>query len=860
MRRHISTTASITVLVLAMASTPSPALAQSRAYAWSMRETNLSNALRDFAQKTRQQLVFTESLTAGKRAPAIIGNFSADEALRRLLSRTGLVARRMASNVILIEREAAVVPPSSAKPSYAGAVAPSLTAPGPRSADAPLAIEEIIVTARRRQESQQKVPIAITSFTQKELTQRNIKTDADLLRGVTSVGVFGFRDSSYISIRGQAGRGAVVTYLNEVPIPESTDGFSGVGVGGPAVYYDMESVQVLKGPQGTLFGRNTTGGAVLYQTKAPANELGASAELALGNHKDREANGTLNIPIVKDRLLFRVAGTVIKRDGFTHAAATPSHPNGIDLDNRNAWSVRGTLVAKPTDAIENKLVVSYMHNKNHGSSLFLTDLNPAQIFGLFGVIQAFPGIADVLQQQKDLGIRKQVALGNDPGYDASFLTATDTLNARLSDEISLRTILNYSRLNVYNFATDADGTTFPILAIPANNVRTRTTNQYSAEVQLRGMSFENKLDWVLGGLYLDSPPQNGFGVTRSQVFGADTYNENRTGTRSVALYGQASYDLSSLLEGLKATVGVRETWDKLFQQDRNGGLTPGACVVPPPRADANCVITSRAKFNAPTWLAGLDYQINPTTLVYFASRRGYRQGGVNVTKFTSEFTTYAPEYVTDFEFGMKTDWSIGRIPIRTNLALYRQIYRDIQVQIAVQDGAGISGVIQNGAGARIQGFEFEGRVRPVSGLELGGAFSFLDFKYTKFSPGADVVSLQQGAIENRPRFKYGLNADYEGPLPGQIGTFVAHADWNWQSGTYKRPGPPIDTHFGILNASVGLRNLGGTSVDATLFATNLTNAKYIAHYYGLYPYFGFNSVSYSEPRMYGLRLSYAFGG
>jgi iron complex outermembrane receptor protein len=195
-------------------------------------------------------------------------------------------------------------------------------------------LEEIVVTARRREENIQSVPIAITVVTPQAMQDNNVHTLQDIQMLVPSLtvssGNAGSKDAANVTIRGQGwsslGGGAstaVAMYLNEVPIV--TD-WAGLLAGGPGLFFDMENVQVLKGPQGTLFGRNTMGGAVLLQTARPTNEFGGHIQATYGNYNDREFDGAVNLPLVSDVLLARIAVNGQLRDGYTHILSMPGHP------------------------------------------------------------------------------------------------------------------------------------------------------------------------------------------------------------------------------------------------------------------------------------------------------------------------------------------------------------------------------------------------------------------------------------------------------------------------------------------------------------------------------------------------------
>ncbi|HEX4504206.1 MAG TPA: TonB-dependent receptor plug domain-containing protein, partial [Alphaproteobacteria bacterium] len=328
-------------------------------------------------------------------SPPLAGAFTPRQALAILLKDVPVRVSFLDPETVAVAVTAADAAPAS-PPRQPAADAIVLTDRG--------AVEEVIVTARRKEERLQAVPVAVTAFDPVQLKDRNITSAQDLGLYVPSLVI---NNNAGIApgfvLRGQgstlgAGPG-VVAYFAEVPIiggQNATGAFQG-GTG-PGQYYDLENVQVLKGPQGTLFGRNTTGGAVLFTPQKPKDDFDGYGQLTLGDYDWREEEAALNIPLVPDRLLLRVAGDVSMRDGYTRDVG-PFFP-GRDYDNRDYWAFRLSLVARPSDDFENYLIASslYTHENGTGGSIFA--VKPGGL-----AVSAFPAIADYLAVQQGLGPR-----------------------------------------------------------------------------------------------------------------------------------------------------------------------------------------------------------------------------------------------------------------------------------------------------------------------------------------------------------------------------------------------------------------------------------------------------------------------
>jgi Outer membrane receptor proteins, mostly Fe transport len=712
---------------------------------------------------------------------------------------------------------------------------------------------DIVVTARRRAEREQSVPIAITALGQEELERQNIQDFRSLQRTVPSMSITGqTNDYQAISIRGQGlasqrSQAGVVVYLNEVPVCCDANGQT---IGGPSLLYDLENVQVLKGPQGTLFGRNAIGGAVLIQTHRPEDSFGGYLTGTLGNYNDRELTGALNVP-VSDTLSVRVAGFYQERKGYTKVDTAPNGVNGLRQDDIDVNSQRVSVHWEPVDGIQTDLIYQRIRSRNHGSAFLLTALSP----GLQPLLGAY------FAQQQAAGIRRIPALSSPVFYKLDYDSVTGLISVDLSSDVVLRNIASWSSNRSVN-GIDYDASPFPILDFPTTRF---PRIQWTEELQLQGTSFGGRFDWAIGGYLSDIPVDKSLLGQAVFFFAPLENNVQFESFGSKALYAQGTF---SLRDNLKLTGGFRYTWDDQYAQvislDENGVCTP-VSATRVPGSDAECKFASKDKWSAPAWTLGIDYQATPRTLIYLQHRHAYRTGGFNTAADARNTDPFDPETVDDIELGIKSDWSLFGMPIRTNAAVYHQWYDDLQTTIGTFDPVSNSFVaaVRNAGSATLFGAELEVTLRPTPGLELGAFGSYLDFDYKKFLSNAnpaDVARLTNEENGGRIPFKYGLSAQYTHELGGNE-TISFGSNWNWEQGLDPGVSFSKTKSYGLLTFNAGWNNIGGAPIDLSLFVNNATNRKVRFAYnpLNLYDSGLYNLGAYVAPRMYGARLTFRFG-
>lgn len=699
-------------------------------------------------------------------------------------------------------------------------LAQAANAPVPAQASAPGDLADIVVTAQRRAERAQDVPIVVTSFTSEQLDKLNVTQPQDLYGHVPSLtsGPQGqaSRDVQSYSIRGQStgylASPGVQLYLNEVPLPAS---ISLNLQGAPGMFYDLENLQVLEGPQGTLFGRNTTGGAVLFQARKPVDRLEGYLEGSVGNYDLRGVEGAINIPIVPEKLAIRIAGNFQDRRGFTKDLVWDKWRDDIHY-----YTGRIGINFTPTDHFSNYLLAYGARSSNNGAGYVNSGFSiPVLVAG--GKCTDGTAVPGVIASCNVYRRQAAIAASIGPRRDRNDLDGfskignwgvINTSALEMTDEFTVRNIVSYQRL-WDNYSADQDATpiqtyelsqgarvpNFPIagyadefgLPRTPGNVYTNRTDgglprdfiqQVTEELQIQGTMLDNHLTFTVGGFYFNATPAGPWGSSAAQFCGpeqtgtaacAESLGRSAVRSRSEALYGQGTFNFGALtpsLESLRLTAGYRYTWDRIKGTasswvpaagnfcifGERAGQTSPAGIDP----TVGCAYSATLHSHAPTWNFVLDYKPVRNVLVYGKVDRGYKAGGFNSVAVRASTQTFQPEKLTTYEAGLKSDWRAGGIPVHFNLTGYYSDYTNIQRPggdfniVALPGGGtyGAGGAAVYAATATIKGFELETTVRPIRQVEIGGNLSYNKAKYTKY----EIPSLGGVSCNNAP---FGATAD-----------------------------------------------------------------------------------------------------
>lgn len=792
----------------------------------------------------------------------------------------------------------------------------------PQSPDASGRGDDIIVTARRVEERLQDVPISITVFDQNQLAQRNIINTADLglyTPSLTTNAKYGPEKASFV-IRGfvqdLATQPSVGVYFADVVGPRaggSTTSGNGVGVGS---LFDLQNVQVLKGPQGTLFGRNTTGGAVLLVPQRPTDDLEGYVEGSLGNYDMRRVQAVVNVPLAQT-VRVRAGLDRMKRDGYlrNHSGIGPER-----LGNADFISGRISLLADLAPGLENHTILSKTDSDNHGLVPRLVGCNAASPLSPFCERQMArqtgrqDGWWDVENSEPSPRLRMQT------------WQAINTTTWDVSDTLSIKNIFSYAEFKEttrYNlegeYYTQPDGR-LALTLIRTNNTpghHNASQSTLTEELRFQGQSASGRLTWQGGGYYEQSDPLGFTSQMTVQLMNCqDAYASLAAGSprcpasaggsisvpfqktwfRSKGLYAQGTYDLT---EAFSVTGGIRYTWDRhthrydgviiRFPTDATPVYSCGNVVritnadgspvmVSGLDAHARCNATFKAKSDRPTWLINFDYKPGEDILLYAKWARGYRAGGAAAANILLE--TWEPEKVDAYELGAKSSFHGSVVRGYFNAAAFYNDFRDQQISAALvrnpRPGNPFIGgnAILNAGKSRIWGIEFDSAVTLFDDFRIDLGYTYLNTKilelnvpavpedarqfYTALVPSAVVG----GRLSLSPKHRLSITGTYTLPLEDSLGDISLGATYVHTASQVASLATPAE--FGILpktdllNFNISWNDILSRPFDLSLFMTNVTNEAFPLHVSNGYNSFGMESQVVNEPRMYGMRLRWRF--
>jgi len=710
--------------------------------------------------------------------------------------------------------------------------------------DSSTVLEEVIVTARKREERLQDVPISIALLTAKMLEASSIFQLQNLSDNVTNFTFYNHRS------RGRAAPIAFIRGIGMIDDPEITND-PGVSIYIDGIYMgrmhginmellDLERIEVLRGPQGTLFGRNAIGGAVNLVSARPGKEFSGDARITVGRFNRLDFRGTLDVPLIEDKLAIKISGLSNNRDGYGKR---------LDFDTGQEIAEMGNQ-----DRLSGRLLVDWNPQDNLN---FLFSLDRARIRETGSVSKTFEFIETGLVRLHNLVASPP--MGDGFATDSPFtnyatgpnINNVDAWGINLTvdwslDRWNIKSITSYRKMDSLN-SDDLDGTSLTVLHGTDDVVQ----DQFSQEIQLSGIAMEDRLNWLTGFYYYTEDAAAAVTgeiyPTLNDFFGINISNIRHVtnDVESYAVFGNGTYSLN---EQLSFTAGLRYTNDEKTAS-RFRERFDGTVYVP--------FLSKGENWDAVTGQASLEYKFNSDVMAYLSYSRGFKSGGWNGdSSKVEDFVTFDPEYLANYEIGLRSDWADKRL--RVNATFFWSDYTDVQYRVdQVDPDTGVPvEFVGNVAEAEIKGFELDFVARPASAFTITAGVGYTDAAYTKVDPGTIAITTDSTFI-NTPKWSFNASVEYAIPVQ-DLGWLNARLDYSYSSKVnYDIRNLPVleQDAYNLLNARLSFES--GNHWSFALFATNLTNELYFVggrDYGGL----GFRTRYYAAPRQWGFNVRYHF--
>ncbi|MEL6869174.1 MAG: TonB-dependent receptor [Pseudomonadota bacterium] len=726
------------------------------------------------------------------------------------------------------------------------------------------AVDEIIVTARRREESLQDVPISITALSGDELDRI----------GITDLVAVG-QTAPNVTLEVSRGTNTTLSaFIRGVGQQDPVAGFeAGVGIYIDDVYlnrpqaavldiYDVERIEVLRGPQGTLYGRNTIGGAIKYVTKRLADETEARVRFSAGSFNQLDGIVTASTPLSDS---VRIGGSIAKltRDGFGDNLTLP----GVENYQKDILGARASLEFTPNDRLFMRFAADYLDDRS----------DPRQGHRLTtGNISGAPVLDDVFDTRAGL---------NNPEQEVTSTGLAWTTEFELNDQWMIRNILAYREDESFS-PIDFDSLEVVDLDVPV----VYENDQLSEELQL--LYTGERLNGMIGAFYMDANAFNAFDVILGQTGtainlpGLNAFTLGDVDTSTWAIFADFSYDVT---DTISVAVGGRYTSDerdsRVLRQTLIGGTSEffGGTAVP---IATTSDFRGSETFTEFTPRVSVSWAATDDTNLYFTYSEGFKGGGFDPRALSTgapdidgdgdiddadvfEFMLFQPEQVNSFEVGVKGSWFDNRLI--ANVAVFQSQYEDVQIPGSVgldTDGDGLDdsfvGVTSNAADADITGAELEGTAFLTDAWSVNVSVGYMQAVFNEFIDafGTDVAS--QRVFQNTPDWtaQGRLNYQRELPLFGidgdlSLSTAVSHRS---AASQFEAPNPFLDQpSFNIWDASVVWSDREG-HWTLGLHGKNLADEEYkVAGYF--FPTLGLESsitAFYGNPRVFTATLDYSF--
>lgn len=724
-------------------------------------------------------------------------------------------------------------------------------------ADQGFAIEEVVVTATKRDTRLQDTPISIAAFSEGYLEKNNVKEFSDFVNAIPNVsapeGLNG--GGNNIAIRGissQTRQGVnndqpAGAYLDQVF--QGPRGFLDNAV------FDIAQIEVLRGPQGTLWGRNTAAGAISYTSRRPTQDFEGYAEAEAGNYDALTLRGAVSGPLAGDKVLFRAAGIHYERDGYIKRVS------GGSYGTENQDAARLQLQFLPTDDLDLLLIGQYL------ASDYVPDIPTwTGLPGFSGPAELNPG-----------GIygKRYGETNFTPFSKKDVYGLTSIANYRLGD-FTLTSVTGYQKISTYGLLDD-EGTALDIATLDFGSAENpETTKRFSQEFRIASPTLWNLIDFTAGLYYYNEKARTQGGYHYGTFLidqlgielpdGVRTFAETSASastTNSYAAFGQANIHVTDRLTGV---IGLRVNREKKEFATASGMILygpNGEVVLDMPTGPLAPL--EPFKDDVLTKTLGLNYKPTDDSMVYATYSEGYKSGGFNQSYFSAPDSIvpfFGPEKVKNYEAGVRTSWLDRRLTV--NLTAFYMTYEDLQVEIQSLTGAGqFVSQIANAGKARSQGAELEVVAMPTAEWQINFSAGWLDAVFKEFAANA-VDDLSGNRLPFAPKLKFSLGSRYDIAL-GDSGNLYLQGEWAHSSGYFpdvtNNPNG-FQKHSDVFNGRVGFEPASG-KWEIGFWMRNITNKALITDYNPALEsrtalFFGSTFYAYSPPRTFGVDLKVNF--
>lgn len=703
-------------------------------------------------------------------------------------------------------------------------------------------IADIVVTATRRASSLQDTPLAVSAFEGDMLEERGIDDLSNLQSYVPNLNIGQEQDGFKISLRGIGLQGT--STISDSGVAFYIDNFYiGRPAGGSAVFYDVDRIEVLRGPQGTLYGRNATGGVINVIAEGPQDYFESQLGLSYGSRNLLEARAMVNVPI-SEHVAGRISAVYTEEDGYAENISTA--PGTDDpYGTRGDLTVRGQLAFGDEDRTQLLLYALYSDLNGTGVPVQFLERRiggPPPVQALLGTLPPDP--------TDPLTVNNNTPAYNDTESTLAFARLTHDFGGVdlvfqagvLDQTANIQQDFDGSPLNVGIFNKDQD------------------SSAETAELRLQSDN-DGPLSWILGGYYF-AEDTYAFrrvrlnGVTPGGPISLPDFLLDEWGESTAwAVFGNATYSLS---DTFRLSGGIRYTEDERVGRK----VTRGNFGQPFPPDIPNATYPGVAEFDQVTWRTGLEWDASENVLVYATVSNGYKAGGFNLT---SNGAPYEPETLMAYEFGIKSDLFDRRA--RINLDAFYYDYQDMQMTTLAFINNAPGQLTTNAAQSTIFGFELDTQFMITPDLSVSASYAYLNGEFEEYfnsdprNPAAGNQDLSGNMIPYISENTLSLGINYERDL-GAWGELDAALSWTWRDDMYLREynDPTIDLVPSYTRTDITVvYSPANTNLRITGYVTNLEDEVQKNNVYVSPGFIGASAAtSYTRPRTLGVRLDYQF--